>query len=132
MTLKELNDNYVYQGDKHLDSWQEMKPNKDGKYIGDCEDYCITLKKNIYEFKDWEYWYCKLNGVGHCVLCKNGDIIDCNIKHVVTLEQYYKMYTVSELRKYNIIVVMSKVVTGNILKLLGVLKSYMMGYNNKW
>lgn len=40
MTLEYLNKNYIYQGDKPLDIWQEMQPNKDGKYLGDCEDLC--------------------------------------------------------------------------------------------
>lgn len=114
MTLKELNDNYIYQRDKNLDSWQEMKPNKDGKYIGDCEDYCITLKNNVLEFNDWHYYYCKLNGIGHCVLYKNCDIIDCNIKFVVNLEQYCKIYKVTDFRKYNWFVLKAKILFSNI------------------
>lgn len=110
MTLKKLNDNYVYQGDKNLDNWQEMKPNKYGKYIGDCEDYCITLKNNVSEFSDWDYYYCKLSGDGHCILHKEGYVIDCNVKKVVSLEQYNRMFTVTELKKYHLFVIWSKIV----------------------
>ena len=113
MTLEYLNKNYIYQGDNPLDIWQEMQPNKDGKYLGDCEDYAITIKKNVSEFKDWDYYYCKLNGIGHCILYKNGDIIDCNTKSVVTFENYCKIYKVTEFKKYNWFVVFSKILFSN-------------------
>ena len=115
MTLKELNDNYIYQGDKNLDRWQEMKPNKEGKYIGDCEDYCITLKNNVAEFKDWDYYYCKVSGEGHCVLYKDGDVIDCNHKRIVTLEQYMSNDKITDFRKYRLFTVISKIVIGKVL-----------------
>ena len=114
MTLQELNLNYVYKADKRFDTWQEMQSDADGKYTGDCEDYAITLKKHIPEFKDWDYYYCKLNGIGHCILYKNGNVIDCNIKGIVTLEQYNMLYKPTDLRKYNWFTIFSKVLVSRV------------------
>ena len=119
MTLRDLNNNYIYQGDKSLDSWQEMKQDKNGKYVGDCEDYCITVKKNIPEFKDWDYYYCKLNGVGHCLLYKRGEIIDCNTKRIMSFDQYNLIYRVTNLRKYNWFEIFSKMLISKIILIYG-------------
>lgn len=113
MTLEEFNDKYRYESDSvrfgtNLDIW-EMPEEVDGKIEGDCESYCRFLKNNIEGFKDWEYYYCKLNGEGHCILYKNGDVIDCNIKQVVTLEQYGLLYNPTDLIKYSWFVAASKI-----------------------
>ena len=105
--------NYQYKSDKEkfntsLDIWEVIKPNEQGTYEGDCESYCRTLKNIDKQFKDWDYYYCKLNGVGHCVLYKNGDVIDCNTQKIVSFKQYCKMYKVTEFKKYNWFVVFSK------------------------
>ena len=136
MALEEFNKIYKYKSDKAKfgfnEVWELPKVSDDGFVYADCESYCRYLKNNIPEFKDWWYYYCTLNGIGHCVLYKNGDIIDCNIKRVISLEQYYKIYKVSELRKYSIIVVISKIVIGGIHRLLRALKCYTLDDNNKW
>lgn len=112
MTLEEFNDKYRYESDlvrfgTKLDIWELPKG---GDVIkADCESYCRFLKNNIDEFKDWEYYYCKLSGNGHCILHKNGDVIDCNVKRVVSLEQYNRMFTVIELKKYHWFVIGSKI-----------------------
>lgn len=106
--------NYKYKTDKEkfntsLDVWEIIKPNKQGIYEGDCESYCRTLKNLDKQFKDWEYYYCKLNSIGHCVLFKNGDIIDCNTQKVVSYSEYCRRYKVTEFKKYNWFVVFSKI-----------------------
>lgn len=112
MTLEEFNDKYRYESDSirfgtKLDIWELPK---DSSIIqADCESYCRFLKNNVEGFKDWEYHYCKLSGNGHCILYKNGDVIDCNIKRVVSLEQYNRMFTVTELKKYHWFVIASKI-----------------------
>lgn len=126
MDLKEFNSKYVYKSDKekyntNLDIW-EIPEEINGKIEGDCESYCRFLKNNIEGFKDWDYYYCKLKGNGHCILSKNGDVIDCNIKYIVTLEQYCKIYEVSDLKKYNPFVVFSKILFSKI---------FLMYYKNK-
>ena len=73
MTLEHLNKNYIYKTDQNqfgrVEHWQVMKPNEKGQFVGDCEDYCLTLKKLIPQFKDWDLYFCKLsNGGGHCIL----------------------------------------------------------------
>lgn len=115
MTLKDVNKRFIYKLDieqfRVKELWTGLQE-VDGKLVGDCEDYCITLKRNVKEFKDYEYYYCKLNGIGHCILYKNGNVIDCNIKSVVTLGHYLKIYGMTELKKYNWFVVFSKIVFG--------------------
>ena len=118
MTLQDLNKNYIYQGDKSLDSWQEMKPDKDGKYKGDCEDYCITIKKNIPEFKDWDYYYCKLEATGHCVLYKDDKVIDCNSRCILAFDTYCKSYKAEGFKKYCKFTVMCKMLVGRLISLL--------------
>lgn len=113
MTFLDFNQIYKYKSDKEkfntsLDIWESIEPNKEGIYEGDCESYCRTLKHIDKQFKDWDYYYCKLNSIGHCVLYKNGDIIDCNTQKIVSFEQYCKMYKVSEFKKYNWFVVFNK------------------------
>lgn len=110
MTLQELNLNYVYKADKRFDTWQEMQPNADGKYMGDCEDYAITLKKRIPEFKNWDYYYCKLNGIGHCILSNGVLIIDCNSKATILKDKFMERYKIKNLKKYNKLQVLCKIV----------------------
>lgn len=119
MELQEFNDKYTYITDKEkfntsLDVWEVL----DGDECrGDCESYALTLQKKVEGFADWELWYCRLNdGGGHCILYKNGDVIDCNVKRVVSLEMYIRMYKVSDLKKYHWFVVASKrLVSGGFL-----------------
>lgn len=120
MTLEEFNKKYKYKKDIDKYGFNEVwiEPKEvDGIYEGDCEDYCIYLKRNVPEFKDWEYWYCKINGNGHCVLYKNGDTIDCNCKTVLNIEQYIKIYNATNFKKYNNFVVFSKILVGKLLNL---------------
>lgn len=112
MTLKEFNSKYKYQSDKEKfgfsEVWELPKLHEDGLYYGDCESYCLFLKKNIIEFKDWDLYYCKLSGIGHCVLYKNKDIIDCNIKSIVNFENYCKIYKITDFKKYSKVTVFLK------------------------
>ena len=109
--------NYKYKSDKEkfmtsLDIWEVIKP-IDGVYYGDCESYCRTLKNIDKQFKEWDLYFCKINGNGHCILYKNGDVIDCNTQKIVSFEQYCKMYKVTEFKKYNWFVVFSKILFSN-------------------
>ena len=106
MTLSELNKKFVYKTDKEQfgfnEVWTGLIP-VDNKLIGDCEDYAITLKKEVKEFKDWDYFYCKLFNDGHCILVNKEQtlMIDNNLKRVVSLYDFEKIYEVTELRKYS-------------------------------
>lgn len=113
MTLEQFNKKYRYMSDKEkystsLDIW-EIPKLEDDLYKSDCESYCRFLKAKIKGFEDWDYYYCKLGGNGHCILYKNGDVIDCNIRGIVTLEQYSILYKPTNLKKYNWFTVLSKI-----------------------
>jgi predicted transglutaminase-like cysteine proteinase len=105
MTLSELNHRFLYVTDKELygvsEYWSELE-DVDNKLIGDCESYAITVKNNIDGFGSWDYYYCKLNGGGHCILVSpyRKDIIDNNTRKVVTMKEYLAMYKITDLRPY--------------------------------
>lgn len=124
MTLKEFNKVYKYKSDVEKygfkEVWEIPEPEDDGFIYADCESYCRYLKKYVPEFKDWDYYYCKINGNGHCVLHKNGDIIDCNVKRIVSTEQYYRLFTVTRLAKYSMFTILCKVLVGTLLRALSV------------
>lgn len=121
MTLEQFNSKYRYKLDKDnfgfKEVWTMPKEKEDGLIYGDCEDYCIFLKHNVEQFKTWDYFYCKINGIGHCILVKDNLVIDCNIQRVIKLEEYYKVFSVTDFHKYSKFVIFSKFVLGNILKL---------------
>lgn len=111
MTRAEINKNFKYVKDSQkwgfLDVWT-------ANLEGDCEDYCILLKDNVDEFKDWDYYYCKINGNGHCILKKDNKVIDCNTKYIINIDEYSKLYNMTDLKKYNKIVVFIKILFGKI------------------
>lgn len=119
MTLEEFNSKYKYKSDKEkfgfAEVWELPKISKDGYVYGDCESYCRFLKNKVARFKDWDYYYCKVSGEGHCVLYKNGDVIDCNHKRIITLEQYIANGKIADFRKYGLFTVISKIVIGKVL-----------------
>lgn len=120
MNLKDFNSKYIYQTDKEkfgfFEVWDIPKLQDDGKYYGDCEDYCIFLKHNIEKFEEWDYYSCTLDNVGHCVLMKDSLIIDCNCKIIMSFEEYKNFYNVTNLKKYGWFTVFSKFVVGKIVK----------------
>lgn len=112
MTLSQFNKQYKYKSDKEkfntsLDIWEIIKP-INGVYCGDCESYCRTLKNIDKQFKDWNYYYCKLNGEGHCVLSNGAMIIDCNSQQTMLKDKFMQKYNITELKKYNKFVIFSK------------------------
>ena len=119
MTLKAFNNKYQYKTDKEkfgfFEVWDIPKLQDDGFYYGDCESYCLFLKNNIEQFKNWDYYYCKVSGEGHCVLYKDGDVIDCVHKRIITLEQYMANGKIADFRKYGLFTVISKIVVGKVL-----------------
>lgn len=112
ITLTQFNNKYNYKSDNQkyntsLDIWELPK---DANIIeADCESYCRFLRNNISEFKDYYYYYCKFGGIGHCVLFKDGKVIDCNIRRVVKIDDYMAMYKITDFRKYNWFTVASKI-----------------------
>ena len=118
VTLQEFNKIYKYKSDLEKygfsEVWEIPQVSDDGFVYADCESYARYLKNNIPEFKDWGYYYCKLNGQSHCILYKNGDAIDCNIKHIFSFDEYCRVYKITELKKYNWFVVFSKILFSNI------------------
>jgi predicted transglutaminase-like cysteine proteinase len=90
--LKELNYKFRYIKDSDQygkrDAWYIMKrPDEDGWYRGDCEDYSLTLLYNLKGrsvrklllsllIRESKICFCKVNGVGHAVLYYKGQYID--------------------------------------------------------
>lgn len=122
MTLQEFNKKYSYKSDfdkyntSIFDIW-EIPKEINGKIESDCESYARFLKSKIYGFNDWNYYYCKLNGEGHCVLIKNTDVIDCNVRQIVSIEEYCRMFNITELRQYSVFQVTSKIIVTQIFLL---------------
>ena len=122
MTLQELNERFEYKLDSEQFGFSEVwlgLQEVDGKLVGDCEDYAITVKNNIEGFKKWRYHYCKLNGIGHCILVSpNGnDMIDNNVQEVIGLDRYRTIYHVSKLRPYEWYELLWKFGSAKVLKL---------------
>lgn len=121
MRLDDFNSKYIYKTDKEKhglsEVWEIPELQDDGFYYGDCESYCLFLQKNIADFKDWDLYYCKLNGEGHCVLYKNKDVIDCNIKAIVSFENFCKIYDIKEFKKYSKITILSKLLVTKLVLL---------------
>ena len=111
MTLPQLNSRYVYTADGTLDSWQVLEE-VDGKYKGDCEDYCLTLQAKVEGFEKLELYYCKYNGVVHCVGKLGDKWIDCGLQRLVaTLPPLY-----TDIRKYWLIEIAVKKLIGKVLR----------------
>lgn len=113
MTLEEINSKFVYKTDKEQFGVEELwtgLQETDGKLVGDCEDYAITLKKEINFFNNWNYFFCKLDGIGHCVLISSDGslVIDNNCKTVLGIELYTSRYNITDIKKYNKIQVFFK------------------------
>jgi len=104
MTLQQFNSNYIYQTDtskfNRKEVWDIIKPDSDGKYKGDCESYVLTLLDLKIISKDTELYYCKLQGIGHCIGIWHGLVIDCNCKKFMRLDKYIDTYKITNLRKY--------------------------------
>lgn len=119
MTLQEFNENYEYQSDTQKfgrkEVWEIIRP-VDGRYYGDCESYCLTVNKLVPGFEDAELHYCKINGVGHCVMVSNGMVLDCNNKKWQSLNYYTTKYKMTELSKYCTIGIVYRLL---VTKLLG-------------
>ena len=113
MTLQQFNQNYIYTSDGTLDSWTVIEP-IEGKYKGDCEDYCLTLQARVEGFKDLELYYCKYNGQGHCIGKLGDKWIDCGFQRLVsTLSPLY-----TNVRKYTIVELIAKRIYGGLFRWL--------------
>lgn len=112
MTLEEFNSKYKYQSDKEkfrfLEVWEIPKLQENGLYYGDCESYCLFLKSNIKQFEDWDLYYCKLNGIGHCILSNGIMIIDCNSQKTMLKDKFMQKYNIIKFKKYNKFVIFCK------------------------
>lgn len=132
MTLEQFNKQYKYKTDKDkfgfFEVWDIPELQDDGFYYGDCEDYAIFLKHNIEQFENWSYYYCTLDGVGHCVLIKGNSIIDCNCQSIMLLDRYKEMYNIDNLKQYGIFTIFSKFVFG---KLNNVIIKIKRGLNDR-
>lgn len=115
MKLQDFNSKYEYKCDIEkwgvIDTWNILEPNEDGKYLGDCEDYALTLKYRVEGFSDLALYYCKYDGTGHC-LGKLGEQWIDNIQ-MKLVDKLPKQYT--EIKKYNLFVVWSKLIVGKIM-----------------
>ncbi len=129
MTLQEINKRFIYATDKDLTGFSEAwlgLQEIDGKLMGDCEDYAITLKREVAGFHNWNYWYCKLNGEGHCILVSQSglNVIDNNIKNPISMETYLDIYDITNLRPYKWYELMWKLTSAWFIKQYLKLKGY--------
>ena len=112
MELQLFNKNYKYKSDKEkfgfFEVWDIPQLQDDGYYYGDCESYCLFLKNNIEQFKNWDLYCCKLNGIGHCVLSNGAMIIDCNSQETMLKDKFMQRYNIAELKKYSKFVIFCK------------------------
>lgn len=87
MKLLDFNTKYLYKKDSR-EAW-ELCQIENGLYRGDCEDYCLSLKKLIPECKDGKLYYCvSKEGMGHCILRVGDKYIDCNIQKFVPKKRF--------------------------------------------
>lgn len=112
MNLQEFNLKYKYKSDKEkfsfIEVWETPKLQDDGFYYGDCESYCLFLKNNIEQFEDWDLYYCKQYGNGHCILSDGVYIIDCNCQKIMRTYDYKNKYKIYDFKKYSRFVIFSK------------------------
>lgn len=112
MNLDAFNKQYKYKSDKQkfglIEVWDIPKLQDDGFYYGDCESYCLFLKNNIEQFENWDLYYCKLNGIGHCFLSNGAMIIDCNSQQTMLKDKFMQKYNITELKKYSKFVIFCK------------------------
>lgn len=86
-SIEYLTNRFVYKSDGKVDNWQIMQPNADGKYIGDCDDFCVTAlyftTGSLLAF--WKalifgsakvHYVTTSNGGGHAVLEYEGEFLD--------------------------------------------------------
>lgn len=112
MILEEFNSKYKYQSDKEkfgfIEVWEIPELQEDGFYYGDCESYCLFLKNNIEQFENWDLYYCKLNGIGHCVLSNGTMMIDCNSQKTMLKDKFMQQYNIEGLKKYSKFIIFCK------------------------
>jgi len=121
MTLAEFNSKYVYKSDydkfgTRLDIWEVIKP-KNGLYVGDCESYCLTVQSLIPELRKADLYYCRIHGNGHCILVKDGYVLDCNCRNWMKIDEYTSVYKMTSLQKYWKIAILYKRVVRKLYKL---------------
>lgn len=116
--LQDFNNKYRYISDTtkfgRVEHWTVIKPDADGLYRGDCEDYVLTLKDKIDGFADIDLFYCRINGNGHCVGVRGNMIIDCNARAWMDIESYTRTYNMTDLKKYNWFVLLFKKIQAKI------------------
>lgn len=118
MTLDEFNKLYRYKSDAsvhgRIEHWTIIEPDDGGLYKGDCEDYCMTLKDKVNGFENGDYYFCKLDGVGHCVLVLDDKIIDCNVKKLITYDSYNSLFNVTDFKRINLFTYFVKITQSRI------------------
>lgn len=120
MKLEEFNKKYTYMSDKErfnttLDIWE--LPKDADRIYADCESYCRFVKNNVEGYSDWDYYYCKLNGIGHCILIKDDEVLDCNCLKPMNIETYTRIFNVTNISEYNWFVIFSKIAFAKIYTL---------------
>lgn len=87
MSIQYLANRFEYKSDGKFDNWQIMEQNADGKFVGDCDDFCVTALYFTTDslFKFWKelivgsakvHFVKTSNGGGHAVLEYDGMFID--------------------------------------------------------
>lgn len=98
---KYFSDRFKHTSDKDQHEVFEYWKEPVGKFTCDCGSVAIRLKRNDVQFKDWDYWLCKMNGEGHCILVSpdGTKMIDNNVREVITVNSYKSIYKITELHK---------------------------------
>jgi hypothetical protein len=90
VNLDSFNIRYEYKYDaKSRDRWRVLKPDADGMFRGDCEDYSLSVLYYVVSRESWlKFWFYLItfqahlcgcytkNGGGHAVLRFHNDYID--------------------------------------------------------
>lgn len=130
--LKWLNERFEYRYDKETtgesEAWFFMTPDPDtGKLYGDCEDYSLTIAKADagglwalfceYLKGTVGIYYCanRTTGVGHAVLCVDGQWIDNQHMAWGGKERIEKRYYIK--RRYSTLKVIIKLIKGAIAQI---------------
>lgn len=125
MKVAEFFENYIYETDVSKygikDIWEIIKPDKNGKYRGDCESCALTAKKLCPVLRDFELWFCLMGGNGHAFLRNKDLMIDNNTREIITMREFRDKYKVTNIKKIHWFVIFSKRLMAKLYRLLGII-----------
>lgn len=110
VTIEDLINGWCYEYDKKVDNWEILRPDSQGKFYGDCDDFALTALYILEKRSLMKFWFAlitrrgkihfvEVGGEGHAVLEYNGLYIDniqrrwCSKKELQSwVEPYFFRY----------------------------------------